>query len=123
MNILILCVTSLIGLLHIFIMGLEMFARPSFQAEIFEMPLDFVNEANAQTALGNQGIYNGMLGLSILLTNFCLPISLAARNAFLMLLMFFILIVGLYGTVTVTKKIFIIQCIPALVALAMLILA
>lgn len=47
-------------------MALEIFAGPKSQAKAFDMPLNFVKLPNAKIALGNQGIYNGALGLLIL---------------------------------------------------------
>ncbi|RRG18385.1 DUF1304 domain-containing protein [Weissella viridescens] len=122
MQMLLLILTTLIGCLHLFIMGLEMFGKVEAQAKAFDMPLDFVSQASAQTALGNQGIYNGLFGLMILATNFILPVSQAAQNSFMTLLMLFVLGVGLYGGFTATKKIFLMQCVPAAIALLLIFL-
>ena len=59
--------SGLIGLLHLVIMGLEMFASKEKQAKTFDMPYEFVTQANAQIALKNMGIYNGCLGLAMLI--------------------------------------------------------
>ena len=50
---------ALVALEHIGIAGLEMFAKPDIQANAFDMPVNFVKTKEAQTALSNQGIYNG----------------------------------------------------------------
>ncbi|WJI90558.1 DUF1304 domain-containing protein [Weissella viridescens] len=120
MQMLLLILTTLIGCLHLFIMGLEIFGKPEAQAKAFNMPLEFVNQANAKTALGNQGIYNGLFGLIILATNFILPVSQSAQNSFMMLLMLFVFGVGLYGGFTATKKIFLMQCVPSAIALLLI---
>jgi putative membrane protein len=66
MTVIILLVSGIIGLLHLVIMGLEMFASSEKQAKTFDMPYEFVTQKNAQIALKNMGIYNGSLGLAIL---------------------------------------------------------
>lgn len=101
-------------------MGLEIFGKPEAHAKAFNMPFEFVNLANAKTALGNQDIYNGLFGLIILATNFILPVSQSAQNSFMMLLMLFVFGVGLYGGFTATEKIFLMQCVPSAVALLLI---
>ncbi|QQO07842.1 DUF1304 domain-containing protein [Breznakiella homolactica] len=121
MNITILTVCAIIGGLHLFIMILEMFAPPEKQGMIFKMPLDFVTQPNAQTALKNQGIYNGALGLAILVSLFIF--SGTTRLMVLLLFMGFVFIVGIFGGKTVTKSIYFIQALPALCAGGLIIFA
>ena len=61
MQILTLFLVALVALEHIGIAGLEMFAKPEKQAELFDMPLEFIKNKHAKMALANQGIYNGLL--------------------------------------------------------------
>lgn len=106
---------AILGVLHIGIMCLEMFASPATQSRSFDMAPDFVKRPEAQTALKNQGIYNGMLGVLLLLSLFVLTGSgqiITAR-----LLSAFVLVVGIYGGFTATRKIFLIQALPGLLAL------
>ena len=58
MEFIILLLSGIIGLLHLVIMGLEMFAPAEKQAKTFAMPMKFVIQKNAQIALKNMGIYN-----------------------------------------------------------------
>lgn len=112
---------GLLGVLHLGIMGLELWASPQTQAEAFAMPLSFVNQAPARTSLINQGIYNGALGAMFVFT-FLLadnPTTWLVRMA----LAGFVLIVGLVGGFTATKKIFLIQCLPAVITLLIGLLA
>lgn len=53
MTTLFLILIGLLGVLHLGIMGLELWASPQTQAEAFAMPLDFVKQAPARTALVN----------------------------------------------------------------------
>lgn len=109
---------AIIAVLHLGIMYLEMFSAPEKQAESFGMPLKFVQQENAQIALKNMGIYNGSLGLLILASLALVPAS--ALVMVLSLEMIFIIIVGIYGGATVTKRIYFIQAVPAAVALVAL---
>ncbi|MDT2827095.1 MAG: DUF1304 domain-containing protein [Enterococcus viikkiensis] len=114
----ILLLSGIIGLLHLIIMGLEMFSPAEKQADIFKMPLSFVKLPNAQIALKNMGIYNGCLGLSLLAS----LILFSGQQQFkvLSVLQCFVLIVGLYGGKTVTKSIYLIQALPAAITLLLI---
>lgn len=111
----------LFGIEHLGIAGLEMVASPQRQARTFDMPLSFVEQAPAQTALKNQGIYNAMLGVAMLLSPWLL--NGAAFLVLARLLLVFLLVVGLYGGATVTKKIYLVQAVPAVVGLVVSFLA
>ncbi|MCI1283440.1 MAG: DUF1304 domain-containing protein [Lacticaseibacillus songhuajiangensis] len=118
MSIISIILIALLGVLHLGIMGLEMFASPNTQAKSFDMAPDFVHKPEAQTALKNQGIYNGMLGVLLLLSLFVLSGSGQIINA--RLLSAFVLVVGIYGGCTATRKILLIQALPGLLALVSL---
>jgi len=117
MELLTLFIVALVAVEHMGIAILEMFVAPEKQAEAFDMPLDFVKQKNAQVALSNQGIYNGMLGVLILAI--ILFFTGAVLKTILILLMIYIIVVAVYGAVTVTKKILFLQGLPALIALVL----
>ncbi|KRM32576.1 hypothetical protein FC83_GL000443 [Agrilactobacillus composti DSM 18527 = JCM 14202] len=106
---------GLLGILHLGFMYLEMFAPKALQAKSFGMPLAFVTQLNAQVALKNQGIYNGALGVVLLLSLWLL--SGSGQIATLRLLAGFVIVVGVYGGATVTKKIYGLQALPGALAL------
>lgn len=110
----ILLVSGIIGVLHLIIMGLEMFASPKKQAATFDMPYEFVTQKNAQVALKNMGIYNGCLGLVLLLSLFLFQGE--PRLKVLLLLQLFVVVVGIFGGKTLTKSIYLIQALPAGIA-------
>lgn len=112
--------TYLVAIEHLGIMVLEMFASDQTKANAFDMPLDYVQLPNTKVALGNQGIYNGMLGVTVIMVN--LLLAGQALLTVLALLMLFVVIVALYGTFTATKKIFFLQCLPALITLLLLLI-
>lgn len=120
MQILTLFLVALVALEHIGIAGLEMFAKPEAQANAFEMPLDFVKTKQAKIALANQGIYNGLLGILILMM--ILFFTGSTLKIILILMMLYIIGVAVYGAFTATKKILYLQGLPALIALAFVII-
>lgn len=107
--------TILIGIEHLGIMLLEMFASPARQAKAFDMNEDFLHQKAARISMANQGIYNGMLGLLLIVSQFIFPGMIAVMVGRLLLL--FVAVVGLYGALTATKKIWFFQFIPAVIAL------
>ena len=115
MQILTLFVVALVALEHIGIAGLEMFAKPDVEANAFDMPVNFVKTKEAQTALSNQGIYNGLLGVLILLM--ILFFTGSTLKTILILMMLYIIGVAVYGAFTATKKILYLQGLPALIAM------
>jgi putative membrane protein len=106
---------SLVGLEHLLIMGLEMFASPQKQADLFELSINYTQQPEAKVAMANQGIYNGMLGLLILVSYWLLPVSYHLVVTALLLL--FVIVVALYGGFTVSKKVWLMQMLPAILAL------
>ena len=108
----------LVALEHLAIMALEMWGQPATQAKAFGMSLDFVKRPEARTALANQGIYNGMLGLSLIAFQWVLTGH--ARLIATAILLIFIVIVAIYGSLTAKKEIFWLQGMPSLVTLLVL---
>ncbi|MGQ5708348.1 DUF1304 domain-containing protein [Lactobacillus sp. PSON] len=108
----------LVGIEHIAICYLEIFASPETQAKVFNMSSDFTKQESARLALANQGVYNGMLGLMIIIVFFMLK----GETLILIwqLLMGFIIVVAAFGGFTATKKIFVVQMLPAIVALGLI---
>lgn len=118
MTILITSLIILVALEHLGIMALEIWGHPAQQARAFGMPLAFVQQPQARTALANQGIYNGMLGLVILASWWLLAGT--AQHITLALLLLFIVVVALFGSLTANRKIFWLQGCPALITLLLL---
>ncbi|WP_412988956.1 DUF1304 domain-containing protein [Pediococcus siamensis] len=115
MTTLTLILTALIGIEHLGFMLIEMFAGPKTQARTFAMPYEFVSQPQARIALENQGLYNGALGLLIILS--MVIFSGSTLLSLVRLYMLFVMIVGAYGGFTVTKKIYFVQLLPATLVL------
>lgn len=110
--------TFLVGIEHLGICFLEIFGSPQMQASAFDMDVNFVKQKPARISMANQGIYNGMLGLLLILAYFIF--KQPVLNTVWELLLGFIVIVAIFGGFTATKKIFVVQMLPALVALILL---
>lgn len=106
----------LIALLHVYILVLEMFWWQTPRGQrAFGMTPEF---ARATAVLGaNQGLYNGFLAAGLfwgLLTG-----SFAIKVFFLLC----VLVAGLYGGFSASRRILYIQAVPAAITLIVLVLA
>ena len=108
-------ITFLVGIEHIGIAFLEIFGNSQLQAKSFDMNIKFLEQRPAKISMANQGIYNGLLGLLIILVWFIFPFNWLL--VVWQLLLGFVVIAGIFGGFTATKKIFLIQMLPALIAL------
>lgn len=105
---------GLIAIFHIYIMILEMFLWTTRGPKVFRnFPKELFPPTKSLAA--NQGLYNGFLaaGLiwSLLISDFVWQKNIA---------LFFlgcVAIAGIYGALTASKKIFIIQGLPAIIAI------
>lgn len=101
----------LVALLHIYFLVLEMFlwTRP-LGLKTFRNSVEKAEMTKVLAA--NQGLYNGFLAAGLLWSVATSQINVA---------LFFlgcVVIAGLYGAVTVSRRIFFIQALPALLAIA-----
>ena len=107
---------ALIALLHVYILVLEMFLWTSKRGRrAFGTTVEFADASKVLAA--NQGLYNGFLAAG-LVWGLCLgPAGFAVKVFFLAC----ILVAGLYGGFTATRKILFIQAIPATITLALVV--
>lgn len=110
-----LILAGLVALEALYIMVLEMFMPAERQAAVFGLTPEVLKLPEVRKLLGNQGIYNGALGLLIILVLFLFPQGNGVY--FLAMLMAYVVIVAIYGGVTVNKRIMLVQGLPALLAL------
>ncbi|MFL5783942.1 MAG: DUF1304 domain-containing protein [Bacteriovoracaceae bacterium] len=108
--------TLLTAVLHIGFMVLETFlwATPTGM-KIFRMT-EAQAEATRVLAM-NQGLYNGMLAAGLFYAYATGDYDLAA------VFLVFVAVVGVFGAVTVSPKIFFLQALPAIIALLIRIIA
>lgn len=108
-------VVALIAVLHVYILVLEMFlwTKPAGR-RAFGMSAE---QAQATAVLAaNQGLYNGFLAAGLFW-------GLSLGEAGLSVKVFFlacVLVAGLYGAATASRKILFIQAVPAALGLALL---
>lgn len=107
-------ITMFVAIEHLGIMILEIWGSPAQQANAFDLPLEFTKQREARVSFANQGIYNGALGICLILS-YWLFSGIALVHVWAMLLGF-IMVVALFGAFTATKKILLLQFLPALIA-------
>lgn len=110
-------ITALVAFLHLYFLWLEMFAWTTKARKVFRnFPQDLFEPTKSMAA--NQGLYNGFLAAGLIW-------SLLIKDSIwsLYVAIFFlscVSIAGIYGGVTVSKKIFTIQALPALIGIVFL---
>lgn len=104
---------AVVLLLHVYFVLLETVLYRSRGYKVFGIPKDQI-ESRA-SAMSNQGCYNGFLVAAIAL-GFFYPDPAVAR-AFMVYGLVCVVVAGVWGGVTVAKKILYIQALPALLAL------
>ena len=111
-------VVGLIGVLHVYILVLEMF--------LWDKPAGMRAFGNTQAAAtatkvlaANQGLYNGFLAAGLFW-----GLSLGAAGASVkVFFLICVLVAGLYGAATASRKILFIQAIPAAIGLALVLMS
>ncbi|WP_305787689.1 DUF1304 domain-containing protein [Symbioplanes lichenis] len=107
---------GLVALIHLYILVLEMFLwRTDRGRAAFGLTEDFARQS--ATLAANQGLYNGFLAAG-------LAFGLATGDvSFQIFFLSCVVIAGIYGAATVSRRILFVQATPAVVALALVLLA
>ena len=111
MSMLALLLVVLVALLHLYFLVLEMFlwTRPLGLKTFRNTP----EKAQATRVLAaNQGLYNGFLAAGLLYA------VVTGSREFALFFLACVVVAGLYGAWSVNKRIFFVQALPALLALA-----
>lgn len=119
MNVLSQIIVGFIALIHFYILWLEMFAWTTRAKKVFKtIPEDQFEKT--KTMADNQGLYNGFLaaGLtwSLLITD-----AVWSKNVALFFLLC-VAIAGIYGAISVSKRILFVQAVPAILGILSLML-
>ena len=102
----------IVAAMHVAFLVLEMFLwNTPFGRKAFGLTPEFA--AQSAKLAANQGLYNGLLGIGLVLS--VLTQDFHAQ----LFLLSFVIIAGLYGGFTVKKSILVIQALPAVVALVL----
>lgn len=108
-----LAATAVLALLHLYIMVLEMFLWTTPRGrKAFRLTAEFA--AQTRTLAANQGLYNGFLaaGLAWGLVHPVAEFARQIRTFFCLL----VVVAGLYGGATASRKIWAVQMTPGIVA-------
>ncbi|MDP1780004.1 MAG: DUF1304 domain-containing protein [Anaerolineales bacterium] len=115
MNIIVNIITGVVALLHIGFLTIEMFLwdKPTGR-NVFHTTAEFA--AQSKTLAANQGLYNGFLAAGLIW-------GLFAGDAVKIFFLSCVVVAGIFGAFTVSKRIFYIQALPALIGLVLLLVA
>ncbi|WP_420603720.1 DUF1304 domain-containing protein [Flagellimonas sp.] len=110
----------LVAVLHFYFLWLEMFAWTTKAKKVFrKFPEDLFEPT--KTLAANQGLYNGFLAAGLIWS------LLIQDSQWQMYVALFFLscvaIAGIYGALTASKKIFMVQALPALLGIVLLLLS
>lgn len=102
----------IVALLHFFFLYLEMFLWDKPRGmKSFNLTPEFAKQSKRLAM--NQGLYNGFLAAGLLW-------GLIAGDAVKIFFLSCVIIAGIFGAFTVSKRIFYIQAVPAILALVIL---
>lgn len=108
---------ALVAAIHVYILVLEMFLWDTKSGrKAFNLSADFARDTRVLAA--NQGLYNGFLAAGLLW-------GLWLGDAGFQVKLFFlacVLIAGVFGAATASKKILYVQALPALIAMVALLM-
>lgn len=111
--------TAIVAVEHIYILWLEMFAWETAGKRAFKsIPKHLFAPTKAMAA--NQGLYNGFLAAGLFWT-FLISDSEWQSNIRIFFLLC-VVVAGIYGALTASRKIFVMQAVPAIVALTFVLL-
>jgi putative membrane protein len=114
MNILSQLIVAFIAVLHLYILWLEMFAWTTHGRKVFKtIPEDQFEKTKVMAA--NQGLYNGFLAAGLIWSLFITNTDWSKNIAIFFLSC--VLVAGIYGAMTASKRIFYVQAVPAILGL------
>lgn len=106
---------SIVAVEHLYIVYMEMFAWETLGKKTFKGALKDDLFQPTKILAANQGLYNGFLSAGLLWSLFISDKEWSENIA-----LFFlgcIIVAGIYGALTASKKIFFVQALPAMAAL------
>ncbi|MES1242375.1 MAG: DUF1304 domain-containing protein [Acidobacteriota bacterium] len=107
-----------VALLHLYFLALEMFLwNKPLGRKIFRLTPEFAQQSAGLAA--NQGLYNGFLAAGLVWSVVAGAMSFPLKLFFLSC----VIVAGVFGAVTVNRRILLIQALPALVAMILVHLA
>ena len=112
MNIIVNIIVAIVAVLHLGFLVIEMFLwDKSTGRNIFRTTVEYATQS--KTLAANQGLYNGFLAAGLIW-------GLFAGDAVKIFFLGCVALAGVFGALTVSKRIFYIQALPALIGLILL---
>ena len=106
--------TAFVAIEHLYILWMEMFAWETAGKKAFKnFPAELFKSTKGLAA--NQGLYNGFLSAG-LIWSFLISDANWSENVRLFFLSC-VIVAGIYGAVTASRRIFFVQALPAIIAL------
>jgi len=110
---------GLIVAIHLYILWFEMFAWETRGRKVFRnFPKDLFSQTKTMAA--NQGLYNGFLAAGLIWTFFI--DNQEWKTNISLFFLGCVAVAGVYGTFTADKKIFLVQALPALIAIGLILI-
>jgi putative membrane protein len=118
MNYIINILIAIVAFEHLYFLWLEMFAWTTKAKKVFKQFPEELFEPT-KTLAANQGLYNGFLSAGLIWS-----LLIQDQNWSTNVSLFFlscVAIAGIYGAFTASKKIFVVQALPALITIVLII--
>tara|TARA_R110002020_G_scaffold464698_2_gene685660 strand:- start:54346 stop:54723 length:378 start_codon:yes stop_codon:yes gene_type:complete len=106
---------AIIALEHLYILYMEMFAWETVGKKTFRKALPEHMFKPTKGLAANQGLYNGFLAAGLIWTFFIEDPAWSTNISIFFLCC--VAIAGIFGALTASKKIFVVQALPAIIAL------
>ena len=107
---------TVVAALHVYFLVLEMFLwRKPLGLRTFRMTQEVADSSAVLAA--NQGLYNGFLAAGLLWG--LVAYGVVAGKSILTFFLLCVIVAGVYGAATVSRRIFFVQSVPAAVALVL----
>lgn len=114
MNLLSQIIVGFIAFIHLYILWLEMFAWTTRAKKVFKtIPEDQFEKTKTMAA--NQGLYNGFLATGLTWSLLIADVNWSKNVALFFLIC--VAIAGIYGAMSVSKRILFVQAVPAILGI------
>ena len=111
---------AVVAIEHLYILWLEMFAWETRGKQVFKGSLKAELFKPTKTLAANQGLYNGFLAAGLVWSLLIGDVDWAKNVAIFFLGC--VIVAGIFGALTASRKIFFVQAVPAILALLVLLL-
>lgn len=111
---------TIVAIEHLYILYMEMFAWETLGKKTFKGSLKEELFTPTKNLAANQGLYNGFLSAG-LIWSFFISDEIWSKNIAIFFLSC-VIVAGIYGALTASKKFFVVQALPAILALLVLLL-